>query len=351
MSFAALIAIGLVALLFLGGLLVTLLLLAHPKSRPYGLALLGVGVVIVGGLAFLLWNTTRLHSEGLTPEALTVGEAADGPAPRPLQADVPADRAADGGHTTAGEASGTTAAAPPSTSPRQPGRVIKALTAALARGIQETKEDRKEPGATPGAGEASGVASAASEPAEPPPGWIDIHPSRKWVITEQRLVGDVYQMSAVVGPCATRAECDERLPELRKAALAEYAEKLRPAGAGGVRFPTEAFEDRVVCKDPRELTNHYEKAGRLKQLHVLLEFEPDLVQDIKDQWIQGMVAQRLWYTGTGLTALLALLAVAYGGLLADRATEGRRRGRLGFAAVAAAALIVVVAAAVIGTAG
>lgn len=346
MSFVALIAIGVVALLLLGGLLVALLLLAHPKGRPYGLALLGVGVVIVGGLVSVsaVWTEpthvdgakqTAHHSEQRLPKHVE----RSGPKP---------DQASD---AKGAETSVVAAAAPPSASPRHPGRVIRALTAALARGIQETKEDREEPGAAPAAGEASGVASAAGEPAEPPPGWIDIHPSRKWVITEQRLVGDVYQMSAVVGPCATRAECDERLPELRRAALAEYAEKLRPEGAGGVRFPTEAFEDRVVCKEQRELTNHYEKAGRLKQLHVLLAFEPDLVQDIKDQWVQGMIDQRLWYAGTGLAAVLGLLAVAYAALLADRATGGRRRGRVGFAAVIAGTLIVVAAAAVIGAAG
>ena len=65
------------------------------------------------------------------------------------------------------------------------------------------------------------------------------------------------------------------------------------------------------------------------------------------RWNQARLNGRLWFTGTGLATLLGILAVVYGGLLADRASEGKRRGRLIFSAVAAVALIVFVAIAVL----
>jgi hypothetical protein len=323
MSFAALIAIGLVALLLLGGLLVTLLLLAHPKSRPIGLALLGVGVVgvvIVGGLGFLLWNDGDSDPETLH-ETIGAGDRSV----QVAKVFPPSDEAAAAGDPA-------TTPARPSTSSRQPSRVIRALTAALARGIQETKEDQKEPGTTP----------AASEPSEPPPGWIDMEPE---------LVGDTYRVSVVIGPFQTRPECDAALPDALDRALADYTRRyLGPAAAAKVHFPSEVLEERLV-QERWEETKQFETVGPMKQLHVLLEFDATMQQDIAIRWDEARLSSRLWYTGTGLAALLALLAVAYGGLLADRVTEGRRRGRLGFAAVAAAALIVVAAAAVIGAAG
>jgi len=333
MSYAALIGIGLVALLFLGGLLLTLLLLAHRKSRPIGLALLGVGAlgaVIVAGLAFLRWSSPdyspAVSQQARPTDAATAGEAVTAPAPRSSGAGARLRE------TPAAGAEATTALPRSSSPPRQPGRVLKALGTALARGFQESKEDQEKSGGAPEPG----------EPAEPPPGWIDMEP---------RLVGDSYRMSVVIGPFQTRAECDAGLPNALNRALQDYTRQyLGPAAAEKVHFPPGVLEERLV-QERWEETKVFETVGPMKQLHVLLEFDPEMKQDIAEQWDQARLKSRLWYTGAGLAALLGLLAVIYGGLVADRATGGRRRGRLGFAAIAAAALILVAAAVVIAAVG
>ena len=91
-------------------------------------------------------------------------------------------------------------------------------------------------------------------------------------------------MHMAIGSCQSRAECDARLPEAIEAGLLAYAEQSRPAAAGNVRFSAEGFERRVVCKDSRELAYSSENAGPRTQLHVVLEFDRDLLDDIKDQW-------------------------------------------------------------------
>jgi len=342
MSFAGLIVIGLVALLLLGGLLAALLLLAHPKSRPVGLALLGIGVAVVvgvGSLALGLFSSHREHApvkvaHHAAPHSKQPlrGEAA-GPVPE-------RDRAAAPG--VAEKTPTGSAPAPPSTSSRRPGRVLRALGAALARGIEEAKEEQKKPAQAPGAGDAAGVVSATSESAGPPPDWID---------TEPGLVGDTYQVSLQIGPFQTLPECEAKLPEALDQALHDYVRQyLGPAAAAKVRFPSETLEKELV-KERWEETRLFETVGPMKQLHLLLEFDPKMQQEIARRWDQARLNSRLWYTGTGLAAVLALLAVVYVGLVVDRSTEGRRRGRLGFAAVAAGTLIVVAAAAVIAAVG
>jgi hypothetical protein len=334
--FVTLIGLGLVALLVLGGLLVTLLLLAHPKSRPLGLALLGVGVggvVLLAG--FWAWvGTERLmdhpereRAEALEFEARRSGHESGSIATRP-----------ESETRTMAEANAAAGVdrSPPAASSRQPGRVLKALGTALARGIQETKKDGKNP-QEPAAGEAT-----TDLPEEMPPDWIDMEPGR---------AGDTYRVSVVIGPFQTSAECVAELPDALDQTLRDYARQyLGPAAAAKVHFPPDVLEERLV-QERWEETKVFETVGLMKQLHLLLQFDPEMRQDIAEQWDQARLNNRLWYTGTGLAVLLGLLAVAYGVLIADRAAGGQCRGRLGFAAVVAATLVVGIAAAVIAVLG
>ena len=54
-----------------------------------------------------------------------------------------------------------------------------------------------------------------------------------WVDAPPRLVGDVYQMSIMVGPYTTRQECDAHLGEALQEALDRYVEICLGAAAGG----------------------------------------------------------------------------------------------------------------------
>ncbi len=216
--------------------------------------------------------------------------------------------------------------------PAQPSsRVFRALGAALAAGFRDAEDSEK----------------ATALAAEPPPGWVDIPPSQPWAIIEQGRAGELYEVRIAVGSCESREECESYLPAAVVAGLNACAERVRPAAAANVQFPGRGLEERVASEPTRELVYHSEKVGPRTQLHLVLHFDRDLINDITDRWNQAIVTQRLWYAGAGLGMLLGLLAVVYCGLLLDRATHGQRRVRLGLAAVAAASLVVVVAAAVV----
>jgi hypothetical protein len=306
--------------LFVAGLVVAAVLAAYPRSRPVGLALLGAGAALTVVVVLLaLWVTP---GEMRPPRELTI---ADGP-------------------QTAGSAPvaeiETLVVGQPADASQPSGRVFKALGSALAEAFKQTSEEKK-------------TAAAAAEPvaSEPPANWYDIPPSANWAIVDEGREDDVYRVEMVIGSCENRAECDARLPEAIEAGLLAFAERWRPEGAGKVRFSPEGFEHRVVCTDTRELTYHSEHAGPRTQLHVGLQFDQDLLRDVQDRWTQAMVTQRLWYTGAGMIVLLGLLAVVYFGLVLDRATGGRRRIRLGFAAAAAAVVVLFVAAMLLDAAG
>ena len=86
-------------------------------------------------------------------------------------------------------------------------------------------------------------------------------------------------------------------------------------------------------------------AGRLLNagaIAALLVFDADAREQIELQCKRVIVAGRLWYTGTGVAALLAALAVVFGCLRIDQTTGGSRRGML----VTAAAIVLSVLVAV-----
>ena len=66
-------------------------------------------------------------------------------------------------------------------------------------------------------------------PAPARPAWVDALPGRH---------GDVYRLTATIGPYSTRIECDAKTPEVLQTALADYTEiYLGPAAARQIDLP------------------------------------------------------------------------------------------------------------------
>ncbi len=145
-------------------------------------------------------------------------------------------------------------------------------------------------------------AAARSERPDARPDWINAPP---------RLVGNVYQMSVVVGPYSTRQECDAQLPAALQEALDRYVETClgrRPAER--IAMPSDELRRRIVV-DQWEDVRQY-SVGPMTQLHVLLQFDRKMKGRVLEECRQAVVAGRLWYAGAGSAAVLLLLTVAYG---------------------------------------
>jgi uncharacterized membrane protein len=286
----SLLPLVLIGLVLLGAMAVIALLLAYPPTRAAGAALLAIGLVLMAGAAGTLLTVYHSYSE------LAVRQ------------DAPATEA-----FTAPKVSAT---------PR-PGPSIKTEATDPQQSAEASVEKRAEKPAEKPAGETKPSA------AEPRPSWVDAPPCR---------VGDPYQMSVVVGPYATRRECDDKLPEALQGALDAYVESyLGPQSAGRVRLPVEDLREQLV-KDQWEETIQA-SFGPMQQLHVLLQFDHKLRDRIKEQRNNAIIARRLVYTGAGVAGVLLLLTIVFAVLKVDHATGGAYRGRLALAAVAAAAVV------------
>ena len=167
--------------------------------------------------------------------------------------------------------------------------------------------------------------TAAPSAAPDRPQWVDRPPAR---------VGDVYQMSVTVGPYTTRLECDANLPEAIDKAVAEYAEISEGAElARYARLPAEIVRQQLL-KDQWEET-YKASFGPMVRLHALLEFDHKINDELKSQCRRAVVAGRLWKTGVGVAGLLALLGVGLAYLKLDLASGGTHRRVLQLAAALA----------------
>lgn len=145
------------------------------------------------------------------------------------------------------------------------------------------------------------VVLPAAARAEAQPDWIDAPP---------RSVGDAYQMSIVVGPYTTRAECDAKLPSALQEALDRYVEACL-GGEVRQRIVLPADYLRQLVKDQWEEVGKY-SVGPMTRLHVLLEFDRKAKDRVLDQLRRTKVAGRLWFAGVGWAVWLALLGGVYG---------------------------------------
>jgi hypothetical protein len=335
------IGILLFALLFFGGLVAAIVMLAFPKTRLVGILLLAAGAVVVvvaffGGIILYLYfepmrvpaRVSTLHDETKINSSIPVENEEKTEVKSTKPADSPpasAPRVAVGATAGKGKVLVAKAAKPP------------AATAAAAghAPVKATTADEKKPATA----NTAAAPPPPSAPAKKPPAWIN---------DPEQMLGDTYQMTIVVGPYATPQECNDELPAELQRALNRYVQGhvSQAAGARPIALPYDFLREEVVKGQWEELAPS--SVGPMTRLYVLLQFDRKVRERILDQYRQNVVAGRLWIAGSGLAGLLWLLAVMYGYLTIDVKTGGLYRRRLRFAAVlailgpVAAALLVAV---------
>ncbi len=361
-SFFGLLALAVIVLLVLGGVVAVVVLLANPKTRSAGAALLAIGLVVavVGGALMLGLSLTvpaaqraatiaEVEQARLEAERAMTREAERLSPGIPLQETKETDDA-DAEPKKPG-------ATPPAEEP--PSAPAEAETAPVADPKAEAEPegpaDTEKPAPDPASG--SDTPPEAEEPnskqdeeppaAEPRPQWVGQAPGR---------VGGLYQIAITTDPRPTRAECERELPAAFEDAIGHYVQtELRQSAevAQEVRLPLTYVQSHIVKQTWLEPVQTI-SLGQWQRLHVLLQIDQEARQQITKQsdqaqqrveqrWREASVTQRLCYGGIGLTAVLLLLSVVYASLRVDQAAAGSCRGRLCLAGVALALIVAALA--------
>lgn len=142
----------------------------------------------------------------------------------------------------------------------------------------------------------------SSAPTPKRPDWVDAPPGK---------VGDVYQMTATVGPYSSRRECDHALPNELRRAVAEYVQRyLGSQAKHRVRLPSDYMSDHVIKATWEE--DQVSSVGPMKQRYVLLQFDRKTNGLLKQRWHDVQTEKRIWQAAIALACVLLVLAVAYG---------------------------------------
>jgi len=356
-----LLAVLVLGLLVIGGIVAVVALLANPRTRAAGAALLAIGLVVVVGGGFLLLGLSLTVPAVSRSRELARRETAQVEATRRAQDGEMARQRAEMMKAEAQTAEEfrrnfadqmQPAPQAPAEQPSPPAAKAEAPPAADPK--TETHPEASPPPADPAAApspdpDASSKAKeAASKQAEPAaaekrPAWVDSLPQG---------TGNVYQMAIKTDPRLTEQECESELPAVLHDAVRRYAEiQLDRSSevAQEVQLPLTYLQDHIVKEKWLEPV-HVSLPGKWVRLHVLLGFDQEAGQQIQkeceqaqrrldQQWQQASVLRRLWYSGAGLAAVLILLSLLFACLKIDQATAGSCRGRL-FLVSGAAVLVV-----------
>lgn len=317
MTWAGLILVVLCLLLAAGTVIGLVALMAHAKTRVVGVLLSLLVVLPLAGLALYV-SAVRVASP-LAP----VGYEELGPSVRvyPSPQTKPAsDRVIVELSTGSEDASGE--------GPKKVSSVLRILANAVLKALEEQERDDSllEPA------EPSLATTIAGEPlSSPRPAWVDREP---------QLVDGVYEMPISVGPYLTIDECRAKLPEELHKAVSEYVKRHHPGTKASqqVRLPLDYIQQHLVQAQWEERKQF--SVGPMMRLHVLLGFDRQASERIRETWTRLVVQERIAVLAVIGTVALLLLATVYGYLRADLATGGRYRGRLRLAATTAMALVI-----------
>jgi hypothetical protein len=164
------------------------------------------------------------------------------------------------------------------------------------------------------------IASAPSiELDEPEPPKIEVvRPA--WADTKTGFENGVYRTVVVVGPYATRQECDDRLGSQLTLAAEEYIDRVLGNGASDqVVLPVELLRSKSVTREVWEEPIWSPRNKRqMVQVHALMEFDKTTRRELDRRWHEAQVRQRLWYTAGGAAGVLALVGTLFGYLRPGR---------------------------------
>jgi hypothetical protein len=184
-------------------------------------------------------------------------------------------------------------------------------------------------------------------PAKNRPRWVDEAPRRE---------NGVFHTAVKVGPYPTRADCDQELPlELQRATRGYIGSYLGSEAAELVDLPLPYIHEKIFTAEWEEAAPKL-TVGPMSYpmtiLHVRLEFDDDVRNEIRRRHDEALVARRLKYTGTGAGLVLGLLGTMFGYLRLDTATRGYYSGRLRLAAgamiLAQSAVLALLAGGIVG---
>ncbi len=307
-------ALLLLVLLVLGGLTVTVLLMISRKTRPYGMALLGVGVVgliAVLGISTSLWSYRSIRQQEAVATVRVVEaemhrrmlEHGDDPKMPPMP-EVIIDEEA---HAPAPEVVGT----------------VETTATTADSEPEEPYEETAEPTDT-----------------TKRPEWVDARPG---------YTNGVYRTVVVTNPLPPGRESQDELRRKIDSAIRQFVTQqlaIDRRYAEQVRLSENYIQTQIVRQQWAEKGGSSSYPDYV-ELHAQLEFDSEVQDYLRSEYRkigqEQLVAERLMFAGTGLLALLALLSIVFGTLKIDRATEGKKRGRLGLAAVVASVAVVTVA--------
>jgi len=197
----------------------------------------------------------------------------------------------------------------------------------------------------PAAHESTVDASAAEEPTTEESAGSTAPPS--WVTTPPKPIGNVYRQVLTSDPFVTKAECQRQLEQKLMQAVARRVEQLVASEVGyevevksplalGIGLDT-IFRD--ICRE--EYTGTVESSvGEMKQVHLLLEFDPSMDKNLRTAWVQTERNARIATVMKTLLLTLTGLAFVYGFLQIDTWSRGYYSKQL-LAGLLAAIILVV----------
>jgi hypothetical protein len=199
------------------------------------------------------------------------------------------------------------------------------------------------------------VEPAAAEKENPKPEWVGMRPER---------IGNLYRTTASAGPFSTDDECYRNINREIEAVVCKYVDELLGLGNpdAGLRpwRSSRAVSSRL---EPLNVNSRYirdrlwrdqyvefvdssvdriasgSSFGKMRTLHVLLEFDDKVQDDLRSRWQKSQLTARLTLVGISWASLLALLGVAFACLRIDTATNGNYSVRLRMAAGVATILL------------
>jgi hypothetical protein len=280
----------------------------HRKTQPLGILLLGVPLalgVLVLGMVLIRYLAYR---EPIAQQPVLVSKLPRLPAipPPPWSSEHSANTAAK-----------KDVAAKKDTPAK------KDSTATAPGKMGTISESRTTRASSPDRGNETSVPAPSPAATTPPPAplkrpdWVDAQPGK---------VGDGYQMVAAVGPYTTRLECDEALPDQLQKTTAEYVELYLGAEAQGRATLADDYLRQHVVKEKWEETKST-SVGPMIQLHARLLFDAKANEQLKQNWRDAQVRDRLWLAGRWLAAVLAVLMGMWAILKTESAAEGTHRDR------------------------